>query len=173
MKVSEQNKHRKLLYRDEQHGFELWRESAACMFKAEILSGEVDREFIDALEQPTITTIENAYTLDGDYIGDEKLAKYLCVQNRIKPEKLTPSSKVCSIGYSNKDGKWYGWSHRAIYGFSIGDVAKEGDCVTTSGWTDEYLQEHPEADVSLPVGFEAKTIEDAKRMAIAFAESVS
>lgn len=24
------------------------------------------------------------------------------------------------------DGKWYGWSHRAVYGFGIGDVIKPG-----------------------------------------------
>jgi hypothetical protein len=25
------------------------------------------------------------------------------------------------------DGKWYGWSHRAVYGFGIGDKIKKGD----------------------------------------------
>jgi len=24
------------------------------------------------------------------------------------------------------DGKWYGWSHRAVYGFSVGDIVKMG-----------------------------------------------
>jgi len=32
---------------------------------------------------------------------------------------------------------------------------------------------HPEADESVPVGFEAKTLDDAKRIAQAFAASVS
>ena len=36
-----------------------------------------------------------------------------------------------------------------------------------------YVKEHPEADISVPVGFVANTLEDAKRMALAFAESVS
>jgi len=27
------------------------------------------------------------------------------------------------IGYSYKDGKWYGWTHRGLHGFGIGDVA--------------------------------------------------
>lgn len=31
-------------------------------------------------------------------------------------------------GFSPKDGKWYGWSHRAIYGFEIGSTCKKGDC---------------------------------------------
>lgn len=25
------------------------------------------------------------------------------------------------------DGKWYGWSHRAVHGFGIGDKIKKGD----------------------------------------------
>ena len=78
-----------------------------------------------------------------------------------------------SIGFSEKEQKWYGWSHRAFCGFGIGHIAKEGGCHTTSGWTEEYLKEHPEEDLSVPVGFECKTLEDCKRCAIAFAESVS
>ena len=38
---------------------------------------------------------------------------------------------------------------------------------------EEYLKDHPEEDKALPIGFEARTEEDAKRMAIAFADSVS
>ena len=32
------------------------------------------------------------------------------------------------VGFSPKDGKWYGWSHRAMYGFGIGSTCKKGDC---------------------------------------------
>lgn len=32
------------------------------------------------------------------------------------------------VGYSPKDHKWYGWSHRMIYGFTIGSTCKIGDC---------------------------------------------
>ena len=117
-------------------------------------------------------TLTVAYNLKGEYIGDSRWAYRLWHRWGIRPEKR-PGSKVCSIGYSEKDGKWYGWSHRAIHGFTVGDVAKEGDCVTTSGYTDEYLADHPEDDVSLPVGFTARTMDDAKTMAIAFADSVS
>ena len=117
--------------------------------------------------------MRSAYTPDGDYIGLSRDAYRLCNKRGIKPELANSSHSVCSIGFCEKENKWYGWSHRAMYGFTIGDIAKEGDVVTQSGWIDEYLAEHPEADLSLPVGFEAKTMEDAKRMAIAFAESIS
>ena len=116
--------------------------------------------------------MRTAYTPDGDYIGDPKRARMLVVKRGIKPEKVNSDHNVCSIGYCEKDNKWFGWSHRAIYGFGIGDVVKKGDCAASSGWTDEYLAEHPEDDLSLPVGYKAKSIDDAKRIAIAFAESV-
>ena len=115
--------------------------------------------------------ITSAYTLNDEYIGDSKTAHFLIVKKGIKPE-LVPEHKVCSIGFCEKEQKWYGWSHRAICGFGLGAVVKKGDCTNTSGWTEDYLADHPEADVSLPVGFKAKTFADAKRMAIAFAESV-
>ena len=82
-------------------------------------------------------------------------------------------SNVACIGFSEKEQKWYGWSHRAIYGFGVGHIVKDGDAGTDSGWTKEYLEQHPEADLSVPVGFEVKDMEDAKRCAIAFAEAVS
>ena len=116
--------------------------------------------------------MHSVYSEDGGYVGSlEDVNVYFKLG--ILPEKSHQDHKVCSIGKSLTDGKWYGWSHRAIYGFSIGDVVKEGDLTASSGWTDEYLKEHPEEDRSLPVGFKAETEEDAKRMAIAFADSVS
>lgn len=114
----------------------------------------------DAVE---LDAVYNAY---GVYVGDKEHADYLA-EKGIVPEAKRADSNVCSIGFSHKDQKWYGWSHRAMHGFGIGDIAKAGDCVCESGSCD------PAADVSVPVGFEAKTLDDAKRMAIAFADSVS
>ena len=114
-----------------------------------------------------------AYTPEGDYIGNSQWAHRLVVKRGIKPEKMSFEDCVCSIGFCADEQKWYGWSHRAIFGFGVGDVVKDGDCTAESGWTDEYLKEHPEDDLSLPIGFKAETIEDTKRMAIAFADSVS
>ena len=99
-----------------------------------------------------------SYTIPkGDWIGDEEAAKFLCKKRGIAPIKASPDHCVCSIGYSEKEGKWYGWSHRSIFGFKIGDVVKKGDCAA------EYL----------PIGFKAKTIEDTEKMARAHAKSVS
>jgi len=158
-------------------GYEVREELHGVEFEAEVLSGGSDdsvdtEELLKYLNTETTVLIKVAYTPTGDYIGDSKRAHFLCVKKRIKPEKVNPSHNVCSIGFCEAEQKWYGWSHRAIFGFGIGDTVKEGDCTNSSGWVEEYLKEHPEADLSLPVGFKANNLDDAKRMAVAFAESV-
>lgn len=106
------------------------------------------------------------------FIGELKDAMYYALRG-IRPEKADETDNVCSIGFCEKEQKWYGWSHRAIYGFGIGSEVEEGDCCASSGWTDKYLEEHPEEKMKiLPVGFKARSLEDTKRMAIVFAESV-
>ncbi len=117
--------------------------------------------------------IKSAYTMSDQYIGDPKTAHQICTKLGIKPEKAQESHCVCSIGFCEEKQEWFGWSHRAIHGFGVGSEVSEGDCCASSGWTPEYLQEHPEEDLSLPVGFKADNLADAKKMAIAFAESVS
>ena len=113
----------------------------------------------------------------GHYTLNDSLIKFFIKHGITKVGSIRDFSNgennIACIGFSEKEQKWYGWSHRAIYGFGIGYVAKKGDSCTTSGWTQEYLDEHPEDDLSVPVGFEVKTMEDAKKCAIAFAESVS
>ena len=99
----------------------------------------------------------SAYTLDGAYIGSPRNAYWLVVKRGIVPELIDSTYTTCTIGFNEKQQKWYGWSHRAIYGFGIGAVVKKGSC------TAEYIR----------VGFEAKTLKDCKKLAIAMANSVS
>jgi hypothetical protein len=61
---------------------------------------------------------------DGSFItmiGQEDSVQYLA--DRQITDELTHG-----VGFSPKDGKWYGWSHRAIYGFEVGSTCKKGDC---------------------------------------------
>lgn len=68
--------------------------------------------------------MDSYYTIDGDYyLGDEKMAKFICKKRglvNVQPS-LNGAGKVCSIGFDEKEQKWYGWSHRAICGFGLGD----------------------------------------------------
>lgn len=70
----------------------------------------------------------SAYASDGSYIGSEKTARWLIYELGISPERATPSESVASIGWCEREQKWYGWSHRAIYGFSVHSTVKRGDC---------------------------------------------
>lgn len=124
-------------------------------------------------KEPAQLMTKQAYNSNGEWIGSSKDAYRLCVKRGIAPIKTKATHCVCSIGFCEKEQKWYGWSHRAICGFGIGDKVKKGDCTASSGFTNEYLKEHPEEDKSLPIGFTVKTLDDAKIMAVAFAESVS
>lgn len=73
----------------------------------------------------------------------------------IKGEKTKEHHTVNSIGKAEADGKWYGWSHRAIAGFGVGDVVKADTCGNTKG---EYT---------------IKTDAQAKETAINFANDVA
>lgn len=105
----------------------------------------------------------NCYSSDtGHWIGDAKTARLLCKKLGLRQlQKAHPNHCVCSIGFNEKDQKWYGWSHRAIFGFGIGDMFFEEEY----GDEDTNFSEHG----SVPI----KTLDDAKMAAINFAASVS
>lgn len=90
------------------------------------------RELIDDSEYGGDGDLEmiNCYTPEtGDWIGDSKAARFLCNKcNLTNIQKIKQEHCVCSIGFNEEEQKWYGWSHRAIYGFGIGSVVKKGDC---------------------------------------------
>ena len=62
--------------------------------------------------------IAYAMTLDGNYLGDPKMAYRLVNKYGITAfKKRNIDSGCCSIGYNLAKKLWYGWSHRAISGF--------------------------------------------------------
>tara|TARA_B100000214_G_scaffold10058_1_gene7324 strand:- start:104793 stop:107204 length:2412 start_codon:yes stop_codon:yes gene_type:complete len=73
-------------------------------------------------------TMSSAYNPEGVYIGTPEDAKHICENMGILPMPISENSRVCSIGFSSKDNKWYGWSHRAMFGFKPGQSVKQGDC---------------------------------------------
>ncbi len=89
--------------------------------------------------------------------------KELIIENQekmIKKYNITKVEDGC-IGLDEEKGIWYGWSHRAVTGFKIGDKIFDenfGDDKTK-------FTEHGAKDI--------KTLEDAKQAAKNFAESVS
>ncbi len=79
-------------------------------------------------KQGRFMVMRTAYTPTGDYIGEPRMARFLFKRGIRIVEKAFPSHNVCSIGFNAKQGKWYGWSHRAICGFGLGDR------IFVSGW---------------------------------------
>jgi hypothetical protein len=126
------------------------------ILSTEVRNGMNYRREIWSMEGNDPVEMNAVYNAHGVYVGDVETADFLA-ERGILPEPRTDQSTVCSIGFSHKDRKWYGWSHRAIHGFGIGDTVEDGDC----------------ASESLPVGFEAKSLDDAKKIATAFADCVS
>lgn len=74
----------------------------------------------------------------------------------IKGEKIHSSNSVESFGKAEADGKWYGFSHRAIYGFGVGDKVSADASGNETG--NEYT---------------IKTDDEARQAAINFAKDVS
>ena len=95
-------------------------------------------------------------SLHSEY--DKGLLKFFA-KHGIKELHSLSKSNVPQIGFSEDEQKWYGWSHRAIFGFGVGDSVKKGCC--------GYEQMKEEGVTK------AKDLKDAKRMAEIFAEDVS
>ena len=128
-------------------------------FKIEVLSEEdkgdyiVKKELVTNLNDPQFE-MDSAYSKSEPqcYIGLSKDAKEMFNDNDFDPKSLTGHGcKTCSVAFDKKEQKWYGWSHRARWGFGIGDPPG-----------DETKYKGP-----------AKTLEEAKFYAVEFAESVS
>ena len=109
------------------------------------------------LNEMKATIIFNDIVVEGD--EQSPLQKFFN-KHGIVPEKISPSSKVNQIGFSEKEQAWYGWSHRAIYGFKIGTKSGPGKV----GYETLKKENGP---------LEAKTLDDCKKMAIAFAKEIA
>ena len=103
------------------------------------------RELIDDSEYGGDGKLEmvNCYSADnGDWIGDARTARMLCKKFGLRRiQKSKPDHSVCSIGFNEKEQKWYGWSHRAIFGFGIGSKCKKGDCAYVPTDKDDFLED--------------------------------
>lgn len=88
----------------------------------------VEKEEVWSSGPGDLTNMKAAYTPSGDYIGDPKTAKMLVKKGITQFAKTKPDHCVVSIGFNPEENKWYGWSHRAMYGFGIGSTCKKGDC---------------------------------------------
>lgn len=94
-----------------------------CYPAAYILSGYI--RIWRAKKNYTMIGLENNH---GDYIGGIELRGFLD-SHSIAPEIGSDDATACTIGWSVKEQKYYGWSHRANRGFAIGDQSFYGDTI--------------------------------------------
>lgn len=84
-------------------------------------------EVVTDPDNPPVT-LNVAYNPNGLYIGSRESVLMLQQRGITQVELAKPDHTICSIGYNAVENKWYGWSHRAIYGFGIDSVVERGDC---------------------------------------------
>ena len=51
------------------------------------------------------------------------------------------AGKPINIGFNPQEQKWYGWSHRALFGFGIGSTCRKGDCHYRPVDKDDFLDD--------------------------------
>ncbi|MBN2256690.1 MAG: hypothetical protein JW704_02550 [Anaerolineaceae bacterium] len=115
------------------------------------LDREADEEFVRRLPPKTIEELMESMS------ALEKFKE----KHGIVSQKRRSDSTVHSIGFSEKEQKWYGWSHRAIVGFGVGDKIFDPDF----GDDNTLFVKHGEKTI--------KSMKDAEVAARAFAEYVS
>lgn len=117
----------------------------------------IDRWFARRGHWVQVHSLPASSPTDTAYVGDLATAWDLAKRGIECPEKREPGHCAASIGFSPQKQQWYGWSHRGIAGFGVGSKVNAGDCAASG----------------IAVGFVAETLEDAKRIASAFAEDIS
>ncbi len=104
----------------------------------------------------------SCYAPAGWWIGSTREARFFVVKRGLsRMQKTSWRHCVCSIGFNENEQKWYGWSHRAICGFGIGDRIFE----ERYGNDETPFVSHGRRKI--------RTLKDAKRAACRFAGSVS
>jgi len=88
-------------------------------------------------------------------------------------EKYAIKQCGAGLGFSEKLQKWFGWSHRAICGFGIGDKlfdknwTSDGSKASFSNTVDDNLEFTERGEVTI------KTLDQAKQAAKNFSKYVS
>ncbi len=95
--------------------------------------------------------------LDGSYIGEKNTMKNLLKIGVTEKIQSRIGASISVIGFNPTKKKWYGWSHRAILGFGIGDKS---------------FQEPKTDSIPYKNGPKITTLAEAKKSALAFSNSV-
>jgi len=133
--------------------------------------------FEDKPEGHSILMKKIAYNHEGEYIGNSKRAYFLLVKKGIIPKKSHPDHCVCSIGFCKKNFTWYGWSHRAMQNFGIGDKLFDENWYPEGGTGERddcgFLIECEKIPFIKRGTITIRDMEQAKQAAVNFADYIS
>lgn len=82
--------------------------------------------------------------VDGSYMtmkGMEDMIHFLIRLGITDQIQNGTGHTVANIGFNPEEQKWYGWSHRAVFGFGVGSECKKGDCHYHAPSKEEFLED--------------------------------
>ena len=77
-------------------------------------------------------------------VGMEDNIKYLLKHGITEEIQNYHNEPGCSasIGFNPEEQKWYGWSYRALYGFTIGSEVKKGNCAYQAPNKEDFIEDY-------------------------------
>lgn len=91
------------------------------------ISFKAQHYIIDSFTECYFSNVDKSYLT---HVGMEESLSYLLshgITEQIQNSKGV-AEHSSNIGFNPVDQKWFGWSHRALYGFGVGSEIKRGDC---------------------------------------------
>lgn len=83
--------------------------------------------------------------MDGSFITRQGLhndLKWMIKKGITDQIQSIDNYSVACIGFNPVEQKWYGWSHRASFGFGIGSKVKKGSCGYSPSCKAEFIQDN-------------------------------
>lgn len=81
--------------------------------------------------------------VDGSYVerlGVEEQSLFLLKHGITEQIQNGTDHNVANIGFNPEEQKWYGWSHRAVYGFGVGSKCKKGHAHYKPGNKEDWIE---------------------------------
>lgn len=72
---------------------------------------------------------------------NDSLVKAIASRDLTQVQSTYRKGGPVNIGFNAAENKWYGWSHRAIGGFTIGSEVKKGDLAYCAANKDDFLED--------------------------------
>lgn len=129
------------------------------ILNSEMRNGLEYRTVKTSFDDIAVSPYVKVFNATGHFVGSERWAQML-IDRGIVPELAQDKHNVCSVGFCEREQKWYGWSHRAMCGFGIGDRIFEQNY----GNMDTLFTEHGAVQIV--------NLDQARQAAVNFADYV-